>query len=42
MSKKLLVFGNGKKVELKVDEIGETLRILSEANELIKPRLYIE
>ena len=42
MTKALLICGEGKKVEVELDEIMSTIRNLEEQGEMICPRWYIE
>ena len=40
MTKAVLIYNEGEKIELEPDEIAETLRNLRESCQLIYPRLY--
>ena len=41
MTEALLIYGEGIKKEVTLDEIGSTIRNLEEKGEMIRPRWYI-
>ena len=40
MTKAVLIYNEGEKIELELGEVAETLRSLREEDELIRPKLY--